>query len=69
MAVILMRYINLLLSYITVDALYCGVGANTTVGRDILESLYRACMYAGVKVAGCNNESMPSQWVFQVNEL
>jgi len=35
-------------------------------GRDILEAHYRACLYAGVKIAGTNGEVMPAQWEFQV---
>lgn len=45
---------------------YCGVGANKVYGRDIVEAHYRACLYAGVKIAGCNAEVMPAQWEFQV---
>ncbi|XP_045190890.1 glutamine synthetase-like [Mercenaria mercenaria] len=45
---------------------YCGVGANRVYGRDIVEAHYRACLYAGVKIAGCNAEVMPAQWEFQV---
>jgi len=45
---------------------YCGVGAGKVFGRAIMESHYRACLYAGVKIAGENAEVMPSQWEFQV---
>jgi len=45
---------------------YCGVGANKVYGRDVVEAHYRACLYAGVKIAGCNAEVMPAQWEFQV---
>jgi len=45
---------------------YCGVGANKVYGRDIVEAHYRACMYAGVKIAGSNAEVMPAQWEYQV---
>ncbi|XP_075678783.1 glutamine synthetase-like [Dermatophagoides pteronyssinus] len=45
---------------------YCGVGTNRVFGRDIVEAHYRACMYAGVKIAGENAEVMPSQWKFQI---
>lgn len=45
---------------------YCGVGANKVYGRDIAEAHYRACLYAGVKIAGTNAEVMPAQWEFQV---
>lgn len=30
-------------------------------GRDIVESHYKACLYAGVKICGTNAEVMPSQ--------
>jgi len=45
---------------------YCGVGANRVFGRDVVEAYYRACLFAGVKIAGENAEVMPSQWEFQV---
>lgn len=45
---------------------YCGVGCNKVFGRDIVEAHYRACIYAGVKICGCNAEVMPAQWEFQV---
>ncbi len=45
---------------------YCGVGADRAFGRDIVLAHYRACMYAGIKIAGSNAEVMPSQWEFQV---
>ena len=45
---------------------YCGVGANKVFARDIVESHYRACMYAGVEIAGTNAEVMPAQWEFQI---
>jgi hypothetical protein len=37
------------------------VGANKVYGRDIVEAHYRACLYAGVKIAGTNAEVMPAQ--------
>nr|CAD2122201.1 unnamed protein product [Meloidogyne enterolobii] len=45
---------------------YCGVGANKAYGRDIVESHYRACLYAGITISGINGEVMPGQWEFQV---
>ena len=42
------------------------MGANKVYGRDIAEAHYRACLYAGVKIAGTNAETMPAQWEFQV---
>uniref|UniRef100_A0A0K0F717 Glutamine synthetase n=1 Tax=Strongyloides venezuelensis TaxID=75913 RepID=A0A0K0F717_STRVS len=45
---------------------YCGVGTNKVYGRDIVESHYRACLYAGINCSGTNAEVMPGQWEFQV---
>lgn len=45
---------------------YCGVGADKVKGRKVVEAHYRACLYAGVKIAGTNGEVMPSQWEYQV---
>jgi len=45
---------------------YCGVGTGKVFGREVMESHYKACLYAGVKIAGENAEVMPSQWEFQV---
>merc|ERR1719481_2478843 len=45
---------------------YCGVGATKVFGRDIVEAHYRACLYAGINIAGTNAEVMPAQWEFQV---
>jgi glutamine synthetase len=45
---------------------YCGIGAGKVYGREVVEAHYRACLYAGVKIAGTNAEVMPAQWEFQV---
>jgi glutamine synthetase len=45
---------------------YCGVGSNKVHGRDVVESHYRAMLYAGINVSGTNAEVMPAQWEFQV---
>ncbi|XP_051533005.1 glutamine synthetase-like [Myxocyprinus asiaticus] len=45
---------------------HCSVGADRAFGRDIVECHYKACLYAGIKIAGTNAEVMPSQWEFQV---
>lgn len=45
---------------------YCGVGADKAYGRDIAESHYKCCMYAGIQISGINAEVMPSQWEYQV---
>lgn len=45
---------------------YCAVGTGKVYCRDIVEAHYKACLYAGVKIAGINAEVMPAQWEFQV---
>ncbi|OMO49325.1 hypothetical protein CCACVL1_31074 [Corchorus capsularis] len=45
---------------------YCGVGADKAFGRDIVNSHYKACLYAGINISGINGEVMPGQWEFQV---
>jgi len=45
---------------------YCGTGANRVIARDVVEGHYKACLYAGVKIAGTNAEVMPAQWEFQI---
>jgi len=47
-------------------AYFCSTGAQKAPGRDIVESHYRACLYAGVKLGGINSEVAPGQWEFQV---
>ncbi|CAN2059304.1 unnamed protein product [Malus fusca] len=45
---------------------YCGAGADKAFGRDIVDSHYKACLYAGINISGINAEVMPGQWEFQV---
>ncbi|KAG1052421.1 hypothetical protein G6F46_001002 [Rhizopus delemar] len=45
---------------------YCGIGAGRIFGRDVMEAHYRACLYAGIKICGCNAEVMPSQLEYQI---
>lgn len=45
---------------------YCGAGDGLAIGRDIVEDHYKACLYSGIKISGCNAEVMPGQWEFQV---
>ncbi|KAF2302107.1 hypothetical protein GH714_032778 [Hevea brasiliensis] len=45
---------------------YCGAGADKAFGRDIVNSHYKACLYAGINISGINGEVMPGQWEFQV---
>ena len=48
---------------------YCSVGSDRSYGRDVVDSHYKTCLYAGVKICGTNAEVMPSQWEFQVGPL
>lgn len=45
---------------------YCGVGADETFGRDIVEDHAQACLEAGLMFYGINAEVMPGQWEFQI---
>lgn len=45
---------------------YCGNGAGKAFGRDIVDSHYKACLYAGINISGTNAEVMPGQWEYQV---
>nr|XP_010314231.1 glutamine synthetase cytosolic isozyme-like isoform X2 [Solanum lycopersicum] len=40
---------------------FCGVGAEKAFGRDIVNSHYKACLYAGVNIGGINAEVMAGQ--------
>lgn len=45
---------------------YCGAGTNFGIGREVADTHYAKCLFAGVKVAGINAEVMPGQWEYQV---
>ncbi|KAJ6737435.1 GLUTAMINE SYNTHETASE [Salix viminalis] len=45
---------------------YCGAGADKAFGRDVVDSHYKACLYAGINISGINGEVMPGQWEFQL---
>lgn len=45
---------------------YCGVGAESVYGRDLVEEHMLACIQAGLKISGINAEVMPGQWEFQI---
>lgn len=45
---------------------YCGVGTGKVMCRDIVDSHYKACLYAGIQISGTNAEVMPAQWEYQV---
>jgi glutamine synthetase len=45
---------------------YCSVGASNCMGREVLETFYRAALYAGITISGTNVEVAPSQFEYQV---
>jgi glutamine synthetase len=45
---------------------YCGNGTGISIGRKLAEAHYRACMYSGLKIGGCNLDVMPGQWEYQI---
>ena len=45
---------------------YCGIGADRTFGRKIIEEHYYKCLIANIKIAGINEEVLPGQWEFQI---
>ena len=45
---------------------YCSAGATVCFGRGIMEAHIKACLFAGLRVAGTNAEGMPGQWEFQI---
>merc|ERR1711904_311341 len=45
---------------------YCGAGFDSAIGRPIADNHYKACLYAGVTIAGINAEVMPGQWEYQI---
>ena len=45
---------------------YCGVGADSVFGRQVVEAHTRACIEAGLMIYGINAEVLPGQWEFQI---
>lgn len=48
---------------------YCGVGSDKVAGREVCETHYRACLYAGLEIFGTNAEVTPAQWEFQLGTV
>lgn len=48
---------------------YCGVGANSVIGRPLAEAHMEACLACGLGISGINAEVMPSQWEFQIGPV
>jgi glutamine synthetase len=45
---------------------YCGIGADRSFGRPIVEDHMELCLDAGLMFFGINAEVMPAQWEFQI---
>jgi glutamine synthetase len=45
---------------------YCGVGTGKIFGRDLVDTHYEYCLYAGLNISGINAEVAPGQWEFQI---
>merc|ERR1712227_285503 len=45
---------------------YCSAGADVSFGRNVMDDHYKACLYAGITIAGINAEVMPGQWEYQI---
>lgn len=44
---------------------YCGIGAKRCIGRDIMESALRACLYSGIHMNSISHDALPAQWEYQ----
>ena len=44
---------------------YCSIGSDKVCGRNIAEAHYKACLFAGVKIANLASENL-FQWKFQI---
>lgn len=45
---------------------YCGVGANNSSGRNIMEDHLDACLACGLEITGTNAEVALGQWEYQI---
>lgn len=45
---------------------YCGVGADSVIGRELVEQHMDACLSVGLEVTGVNAEVMLGQWEYQL---
>jgi glutamine synthetase len=48
---------------------YCSAGATNAFGREVADSHYHACLFAGIDVSGTNAEVMAGQWEYQVGPV
>jgi glutamine synthetase len=48
---------------------YCGIGADTVVGREIVEEHMTMCMEIGLDISGINAEVLLGQWEYQIGPV
>jgi len=48
---------------------YCGIGADTVIGRDIVEEHMNLCMEIGLDISGVNAEVLLGQWEYQIGPV
>lgn len=48
---------------------YCGIGADTVVGREIVEEHMNMCMEIGLEISGVNAEVLLGQWEYQIGPV
>lgn len=48
---------------------YCGVGADTVVGRQIVEEHMDMCLEIGLDISGINAEVLLGQWEYQIGPV
>jgi glutamine synthetase len=48
---------------------YCGVGADTVIGREIAEEHMNMCIEIGLDISGINAEVLLGQWEYQIGPV
>jgi len=48
---------------------YCGIGADTVVGREIVEEHMNLCLNIGLEISGINAEVLLGQWEYQIGPV
>ena len=48
---------------------YCGIGADTVVGREIVEEHMDKCIEIGLDISGINAEVLLGQWEYQIGPV
>lgn len=48
---------------------YCSIGSRNAFGREIVETHFEHCIYAGLKISGINSEVAPGQWEYQIGPV